>query len=295
MKNGNKRQKTLFSMRIAYTALAIFSTSFCHGADLRKVTNEPGSSQYDAAINQNFDSIENELSNAVHITSTETIVGYKYFTNPVDFGTITADVGTITTLNSTTLSATTVTATAVVATTITLNGLLYAGNPVGAILMYISSNVTPSGWLYCDGSSKSTTTYSRLFAIIGYTYGGSGANFSLPDFRGVFPKGQGTTNRAAGVDANGNFYAATIGAYTQDKAQGHYHNVVHYGSTQATLPTTNNGVSGNASVMHGSGSDDAQAISVVGPRTDGTNGTPRTGLTTEPQSIGINFIIYAGI
>ena len=38
--------------------------------------------------------------------------------------------------------------------------------------------------MLCDGSSQSTATYPALFAAIGYTYGGSGATFNLPDLRG---------------------------------------------------------------------------------------------------------------
>lgn len=47
----------------------------------------------------------------------------------------------------------------------------------------------PTGWLYCDGGSHSTSTYADLFAAIGYTYGGSGSSFSVPDFRGRSPAG----------------------------------------------------------------------------------------------------------
>ena len=47
----------------------------------------------------------------------------------------------------------------------------------------------PSGYLLCDGSSVSTTTYAALFAVIGYTFGGSGASFTLPDYRGRMPIG----------------------------------------------------------------------------------------------------------
>jgi hypothetical protein len=56
----------------------------------------------------------------------------------------------------------------------------------------------PSGTLECDGAEVSRTTYSRLFDIIGTTYG-PGDNvttFKLPDMRGMFPRGwaHGTTN-----------------------------------------------------------------------------------------------------
>lgn len=42
----------------------------------------------------------------------------------------------------------------------------------------------PSGWLMCYGQSISKTTYSYLFAVIGYTYGGGGDSFNVPDLRG---------------------------------------------------------------------------------------------------------------
>jgi microcystin-dependent protein len=43
------------------------------------------------------------------------------------------------------------------------------------------SNSVPSGFLECNGASVSTSTYAALFAVIGYTYGGAGASFNLPD------------------------------------------------------------------------------------------------------------------
>jgi len=46
-----------------------------------------------------------------------------------------------------------------------------------------SSTVIPSGFLECDGQSVSTSTFAALFAVIAYTYGGSGASFNVPDLR----------------------------------------------------------------------------------------------------------------
>lgn len=42
--------------------------------------------------------------------------------------------------------------------------------PVGATLGY-HSNVVPDGFLLCDGSEVSRTTYSKLFAVIGVSFG----------------------------------------------------------------------------------------------------------------------------
>lgn len=43
----------------------------------------------------------------------------------------------------------------------------------------------PSGWLLCNGTSYSTSTYSNLFGVVGYTYGGSGSSFNVPNLTGV--------------------------------------------------------------------------------------------------------------
>ena len=49
----------------------------------------------------------------------------------------------------------------------------------------------PSGFLWCDGSTYSTSLYPFLFAAIGYTYGGSGNNFKVPQMAGQVPAGIG--------------------------------------------------------------------------------------------------------
>ena len=55
--------------------------------------------------------------------------------------------------------------------------------PTGMISIH-SASVAPTGWLLCDGTSYSTTTYANLFSTIGYTFGGSGASFSVPNLKG---------------------------------------------------------------------------------------------------------------
>ena len=63
--------------------------------------------------------------------------------------------------------------------------------PAGTVTMYAGSSA-PTGWLLCDGDLKSTTTFADLFAAIGYTYGGTGATFALPDMQSRFPLGVGS-------------------------------------------------------------------------------------------------------
>lgn len=64
--------------------------------------------------------------------------------------------------------------------------------PIGIIQAYAGSTA-PTGWLICDGSAVSRTTYSDLFEVIGTTYGtGNGSTtFNLPDLRGRAPIGSG--------------------------------------------------------------------------------------------------------
>lgn len=79
----------------------------------------------------------------------------------------------------------TVTGTLTVSSTVTANSVTYATLPAGAIAMW-GTNTAPDGWLICDGTAVSRTTYSGLFAVIGTTYGtGDGSTtFNLPNVKG---------------------------------------------------------------------------------------------------------------
>lgn len=72
--------------------------------------------------------------------------------------------------------------------------------PVGSIIMW-AAGVQPDSdyWLLCDGTDLPQADHAELFAVLGQTYGGTGANFSLPDYRGEFLRG---TDRGANRDPN---------------------------------------------------------------------------------------------
>jgi microcystin-dependent protein len=73
--------------------------------------------------------------------------------------------------------------------------------PTGCIIQFGGPSA-PDGWLICNGSAISRSTYSTLFATIGDVYGiGNGSTtFNLPDLRGRVPvgagQGSGLTNRS---------------------------------------------------------------------------------------------------
>ena len=70
-------------------------------------------------------------------------------------------------------------------------------NLTGFISMYAGSTA-PTGWLMCDGSAVSRTTYADLYAVIGTTYGaGNGSTtFNVPDLRGRVPVGYKSSDTA---------------------------------------------------------------------------------------------------
>lgn len=61
--------------------------------------------------------------------------------------------------------------------------------PPGAVLPFAGASA-PYGFLLCNGSLISTTTYSKLFSVLGYTYGGAGASFGVPNMLGKVPVGR---------------------------------------------------------------------------------------------------------
>lgn len=73
-----------------------------------------------------------------------------------------------------------------------------SGSPIGSIIYYPAATI-PFGWMECDGRTLNKNTYTNLFNIIGYTYGGSGNNFKLPDLRGEFIR---SWDNGRGVDRN---------------------------------------------------------------------------------------------
>lgn len=88
--------------------------------------------------------------------------------------------------------------------------------PIGSIVAY-TVNVSPTGWLVCDGASVTKETYNKLYEVIGNTFGGIPTDlfFNLPDYRGAFLRGIGTHNGYAGP--------TSINAFQSHATQIHNH------------------------------------------------------------------------
>ena len=102
-----------------------------------------------------------------------------------------------------------------------------AGIPTGSITMF-AGNQAPAGYLLCDGSQVSRTTYANLFTVIGTTYGvGDGeTSFNLPNLGGRVPMGVGTNDNTHtfNLGATGGEYEHTL---TQSEMPYHTHDLTH--------------------------------------------------------------------
>jgi microcystin-dependent protein len=121
-----------------------------------------------------------------------------------------------------------------------------ASGIVPGVLMPFAGASQPSGWLLCFGQSVSTTTYADLFNTIGYTYGGSGGSFNIPDLRGRTVAGQddmggSSANRLTGQSGglNGDTLGATGGAEQHTLTTAQLASHVHQGQFATASVATN--------------------------------------------------------
>lgn len=128
-----------------------------------------------------------------------------------------------------------------------------AKTPAGLIAPYGGTSA-PTGYLACDGSAVSRTTYAALFTAIGTTWGvGDGSTtFNLPDLRGYSVTGtggvaSGITNRAVATK-----YGVETHTLVTGEIPAHAHDVLH-GAVAATNILRTPGAGGSLNV--GGGTD----------------------------------------
>jgi len=169
------------------------------------------------------------------------------------------------------------------------------GVPSGMIAPFAGAT-PPDGWLLCDGSEVSETTYARLFAAIGTTWnlgarqdgtGGnytapSGGNFRLPDLRGTFLRGAGTSSR---TDGSGD-QSITLGAFRNDSTA--------VNGMAITGSVGNDNISSNRSVtVSSTGSAHTHTVQTVLFTPSGS--TANRGAVTEGGSPQLNAVVSSGL
>jgi microcystin-dependent protein len=115
--------------------------------------------------------------------------------------------------------------------------------PTGSLLDFAGSTA-PTGWLLCDGSAVSRTTYSALFGVISTTYGtGDGSTtFNLPDARGRTAigtgQGAGLANRVLAATGGEEAHVLSVGELA---AHAHTASQATTTATQGTHTHTDSG------------------------------------------------------
>lgn len=92
-----------------------------------------------------------------------------------------------------------------------------AANLPAGVILYFANTTVPTGWLFCDGSAISRTTYANLYSVIGSTYGvgNNSTTFNIPDLRGQFLRGwSGNTSTVAIVTGSIATTTLTVTAVT---------------------------------------------------------------------------------
>lgn len=135
--------------------------------------------------------------------------------------------------------------------------------PIGTILDFAAATA-PTGYLVCDGSAVSRTTYAALFAVIGTTWGsGNGSTtFNIPDFRGRTAIGAGTGTAS---DATAHALGSNGGTET--------HKLTH---AQSGVPAHNHPLPNSAIVYN---ADGTQRLATSGSGTKSSVNT-NVGLST---------------
>ncbi len=97
-----------------------------------------------------------------------------------------------------------------------------AGVPTGSVHCMATTNI-PDGYAECNGATVTKGAagdeWYALWLVIGYTWGGSGNSFNLPDLRGRFIRGW--VNTKSGDDDSGRSFAN----YQSSRNKSHNHSI----------------------------------------------------------------------
>ena len=179
------------------------------------------------------------------------------------------------------------------------------------------------GWLRCNGRGLNTTMYNLLFQVIGYTFGGSGATFNLPDGQGrvignkgtivdacnplgvLFPSGTVTGevthrltiaempshnhNSAAGSPGANTTAAGTTSSYTHNHG-----GTTGDGGNRVESETVSN-VPGFTASVSGEGTHNHSIASDTHNHTIASNGGDQCHNNMQPTLFYGNMFIYCGI
>ena len=186
-------------------------------------------------------------------------------------------------------TATTGTNTTQLATTAFVNASITANPGVltGSLLMWPTTSA-PTGYLNCDGTAVSRSTYASLFAVVSTTFGsGDGSTtFNLPNYTGRMPYGATIGTIGGSADAIVVSHTHTATSSVTDPGHAHTANsfIVFTGSGQ-TYGAGGGKMNNNTGTLTESATTGISvATSITSAGSSGTN-------ANLPPYLGINFII----
>jgi microcystin-dependent protein len=159
---------------------------------------------------------------------------------------------------------------------LTVGGTTILGVPPGVVEAYLGgTSAVPSGWVLANGASLSTATYPALFGVLGYRFGGSGANFNVPNLNvGYFLVGSTSTPGTAFAAGSEDSYLDATWNHTHSTNPAAFNSATN--STDQTL-ITRTGTAFAAATGH------SHSIDV--PATTSSNVGP------DPYRMRVNYII----
>lgn len=158
----------------------------------------------------------------------------------------------------------------------------------GTIQMWPTASA-PSGYLLCNGSAISRTTYAALFAVVGTTFGvGDGSTtFNLPNYTNRMPYGTTVGATGGSADAIVVAHSHTASSTSSVSDPGHFHYSGGNGAPNgggAGSALTNSGNSPNSTLSASTGISVSTSTAVNSTGASGTN-------ANLPPYLGISFII----
>lgn len=154
-----------------------------------------------------------------------------------------------------------------------------------------AGTVVQSGWLACDGSIVSQTTYADLYAAIGSAWntGGEGAgNFRLPNFQRRVAVGSG----GSGTATLGNTTGSVGGSETHTMTTGELASHTHTSSTSTSTNQADSTVAaGRTTIGYGTGAGSGTAVDKV-VVTIGNEGSNTPFNIIQPSAVVTKIIKY---
>jgi microcystin-dependent protein len=166
--------------------------------------------------------------------------------------------------------------------------------PIGFVISFAGnvsdansrSKYESQGWYLCDGRTFSQTTYPKLFAALGTLYGGDDTSFKLPDYRGMFLRGQAQGSVYRDWDAPRRYLQGdpstvvgdAVGSWQLDGLGFHSHSLTGTWGIQRS-PSHHECKSDNPFT-----GDSAGATETVG-----------SGHETRPKNVNVNYLVFGDI